>query len=136
MSVNNTLEERGSRYGKFADHAVIAQGIQDAMRKAPKWDQLDADMKQALSVIADKIARILNGDPFYGDNWHDVQGYAKLIEDRINMIVDEPDTLFEEPSEVPDASWRNPNITSADWALINGNGKAADNANGHIAYQD
>ena len=105
MSVNNTLEERGSRYGKFADHAVIAQGIQDTMRKAPKWDQLDADMKQALSVIADKIARILNGDPFYGDNWHDIQGYSKLIEDRINMISDEPESLYEEPSETPDATW-------------------------------
>ncbi len=33
-------------------------------------------------VIADKIARILNGDPNYKDNWHDIQGYAKLAEDR------------------------------------------------------
>ncbi len=108
MSVTNTLEERGSRYGAFADHAIIAQGIQDTMRAAPKWDHLDADMKQALSVIADKIARILNGDPFYHDNWHDIQGYAKLIEDRIHMIVDEPEALYpvnEEPSETPDAPW-------------------------------
>ena len=112
MSVNKTLEERGSRYGAFADHAKIAQGIQDTMRAAPKWDQLDPDMKQALSVIADKIARILNGDPFYGDNWHDLQGYAKLIEDRINMLLDEPATLFEEPSENPDRF--NSSVTSRD----------------------
>lgn len=32
--------------------------------------------------IADKIARILNGDPEYRDNWHDIAGYAKLAEDR------------------------------------------------------
>ena len=102
MSVSKTLEERGSRYGAFADHAKIAQGIQDIMRIAPKWDQLDSDMKQALSVIADKIARILNGDPFYVDNWHDIQGYAKLIEDRVNMIIDINPTLYEEPSENPD----------------------------------
>ena len=102
MSVSKTLEERGSQYGAFADHAKIAQGIQDIMRIAPKWDQLDSDMKQALSVIADKIARILNGDPFYVDNWHDIQGYAKLIEDRVNMIIDINPTLYEEPSENPD----------------------------------
>lgn len=96
-TVTKTLEERGSRYGQFSDHARIAQGVQDVMRAAPKWAQLDQDMKQALSVIADKIARILNGDPFYGDNWHDIQGYAKLIEDRINMIpTEQPVTMYEE----------------------------------------
>lgn len=95
MTVTKTLAERGSRYGAFADHAKIAQGIQDTMRNAPKWDDLDPDMKQALSVIADKIARILNGDPFYGDNWHDIQGYAKLIEDRIEMIPEKDESLYD-----------------------------------------
>jgi len=100
-AVANTLAERGSRYGEFKDHAKIAQGLQDTMRAAPRWILLDQDMKQALSVIADKIARILNGDPFYGDNWHDIQGYAKLIEDRLNMLDNEPATLY--PSEPEDA---------------------------------
>ena len=102
MTVTKTLAERGSRYGAFADHAKIAQGIQDTMRNAPKWDELDPDMKQALSVIADKIARILNGDPFYGDNWHDIQGYAKLIEDRIEMIPEKDESLYDTaPSSCP-----------------------------------
>lgn len=101
MSVNNTLEQRGSRYGRFADHARIAQSIQDTMRAAPRWEELDHDMKQALSVIADKIARILNGDPYYTDNWHDIQGYAKLIEDRIEMIPSNEQELFEK-----DGSWQ------------------------------
>ena len=100
MSVNKTLEERGSRYGQFADHARIAQGVQDVMRAAPKWNDLDPDMKQALTVIADKIGRILNGDPFYVDNWHDIQGYAKLIEDRINMIAPADNTLYDSVDEV------------------------------------
>lgn len=102
MTVANTLAERGSRYGEFADHARIAQGLQDVLRAAPKWDRLDPDMKQSLTVMCDKFARILNGDPFYGDNWHDIQGYAKLIEDRINMIPSpEPLSLYQEPVEVP-----------------------------------
>lgn len=98
MSIEKTLAERGSRYGTFADHAVISQGIQDVMRNTRNWNTLDYDMKQALSTIADKIARILNGDPYYIDNWHDIIGYSKLIEDRLNMIVENDDTLFEEPN--------------------------------------
>jgi len=82
--ITATLNERGSRYGVFAEHAYIAQSIQNVMRAAPGWARLSCDEAQALTVIADKIARILNGDPHYTDNWHDIQGYAKLVEDRLN----------------------------------------------------
>lgn len=94
--INKTLEERGSRYGDFTDHAAVAQALQNVMRNAyaPEkdgpakatnlWDKLPDTQKQALTVIADKIARILTGDPNYADNWHDIQGYAKLVEDRLN----------------------------------------------------
>lgn len=82
--VETTLQERGSRYGSFREHAEIAQDLQDVMRIPEGWTRLAPDQKQALTVIADKIARILNGDPNYSDNWHDIQGYAKLVEDRLN----------------------------------------------------
>lgn len=83
-AVNDTLQERGSRYGDFTDHARIAQQLQDVMRSHQfGWAGLDPVKRQALSVIADKIARILNGDPEYGDNWHDIQGYARLVEERL-----------------------------------------------------
>lgn len=89
MDIETTLEERGSRYGDFTDHAAICQRLQDVMRSTTNanptgrgWENLSDDKKQALTVIADKIARILSGDPEYKDNWHDIQGYAKLAEDR------------------------------------------------------
>lgn len=82
-SIDKTLAERGSRYGDFTQHAEIAQDIQDAMRKNPRWGCLRPTQKQALTVIADKIARIISGYPDYADNWHDIQGYAKLVEDRL-----------------------------------------------------
>ena len=81
--LNETLKERGNRYGDFSDHAVIAQNIQNVMRAGDGWVRLDAVKRQALTVIADKIARILSGDPEYSDNWHDIQGYAKLVEERL-----------------------------------------------------
>ena len=83
MSVESTLAERGGRYGDFSHHAEIAQDLQDTMRRNKGWGSLNAAQKQALTVIADKIARILSGDPNYVDNWHDIQGYAKLVEDRL-----------------------------------------------------
>lgn len=82
MSVDETLAERGARYGDFADHARMAQRIQRAMHTAG-WESLPDMHRQALTVIADKIARVLTGDPNYPDNWHDIQGYAKLVEDRL-----------------------------------------------------
>jgi hypothetical protein len=82
-TVQETLNERGARYGDFADHAAIAQSLQDAMRGTPGWLKLPAMHKQALTTIADKIARVLNGDPNYADNWHDIQGYARLVEERL-----------------------------------------------------
>ena len=93
MSIDDTLAERGSRYGDFTDHAELAQRFQDVMR-GPRtssvkhgWDRLSDIQKQALTVIADKIARILTGDPNYVDNWHDIQGYSKLVEDRLPKLV-------------------------------------------------
>lgn len=86
MSVENTLKERGARYGSFAEHAKIAQGIQDAYRVIPaRWDKLPPVLKQGLTTIADKIARMLNGDHMYEDNVHDIIGYAKLMEDWIKL---------------------------------------------------
>jgi hypothetical protein len=93
MSIEATLEERGKRYGQFEHHAQIAQNLQDAMRLTDGWSGLAPDQKQALTVIADKIARMLNGDPTYLDNWHDIIGYAKLVETR--MIRDQS------PKEAP-----------------------------------
>lgn len=81
-TVSETLKERGNRYGDFSNHAEIAQSLQDFFRSLEGWKRLDANKRQALTVIADKIARIFNGDPEYKDNWHDIQGYAKLVEDR------------------------------------------------------
>lgn len=80
MNVDNTLEERGKRYGDFAGHARISQNIKKAMRYSPNWEDLSDDKKEALEMVAHKIGRILNGDPEYADSWHDIIGYTRLVE--------------------------------------------------------
>lgn len=85
MSVDRTLEERGARYGTFMDHATIAQALQDVMRSNTNWNHLLPDERQALTTIADKIARILNAPigTLYSDSWHDLAGYALLVDKRL-----------------------------------------------------
>jgi hypothetical protein len=82
-----TLAERGKRYGAFTGHAEVAQALKDTMRAHPNHHDLAPDQKEALDMIQHKIARILNGDPDYADSWHDIAGYAKLVEDRLNSAV-------------------------------------------------
>lgn len=83
MNINDTLQERGKRYGEFSDHAFISQNLKGYMTSNAGWNRLDADQAEALEMIAHKIARILNGDPNYDDSWHDIAGYATLVADRL-----------------------------------------------------
>lgn len=80
--IESTLSQRGARYGDFTENAKLSQAIKEVMYKAPFNEKLNAVHKEALEVIVQKISRILNGDPDYKDNWHDIAGYAKLAEDR------------------------------------------------------
>lgn len=79
-SVAATLKQRGKRYGDFKEHARITQNIKAAMRDSPNWEELPPEMKESLEMQAHKIGRILNGDPTYADSWHDIGGYAQLVE--------------------------------------------------------
>lgn len=88
MSVEKTLEERGARYGSFMEHARIAQALQDVMRSNTNWEYLAPDERQALTTIADKIARILNAPAgtVYSDSFHDIAGYALLVDKRLKQL--------------------------------------------------
>lgn len=83
--IDETLKERGAKYGEFADHARIAQELKLTMRKQMVWQSMLPMHKEALDMIAHKIARILNGDPNFHDSWHDIVGYAKLVADRLEV---------------------------------------------------
>ena len=86
MSVEQTLAERGSRYGDFATHAGISQSLKEVMVATPQWGEMPTYQREALEMIAHKIARILNGDPNYADNWHDIAGYAQLVEKELSRV--------------------------------------------------
>lgn len=81
--IDQVLEERGSRYGEFKNHAEIAQSLKNQIHFYDGWHKLTPDMREALEMICHKMARILNGDPNYADSWTDIAGYATLVEKRL-----------------------------------------------------
>jgi hypothetical protein len=85
--INSTINERGNNYGKFKDGADIMQELKSVMRSTPNWHKLTPSQRESLEMIQHKIGRILNGNPSYTDSWHDIQGYAKLVEDELNGEV-------------------------------------------------
>ena len=85
-NIQDTLNERGTRYGDFKNHANISQEIQTAIGKGfimrgdgITFDDIPAYQLEALTMIANKIGRIVNGDLSYDDSWRDIAGYATLV---------------------------------------------------------
>lgn len=90
-AVSQTIRNRDSIYGGFQNVSDLEQELKDVIRNHPKYDMLSSDKKCAIDMIVHKTARIICGDSNYRDNWHDIQGYAKLAHDLcspINMHAD------------------------------------------------
>ena len=88
------LRERGKTYGPFERHASISQAIKKAIFLYGYGMPigLTPDQKEALEMIAHKIARIANGNPNHIDNWDDIAGYATLVADELRRVSDEAPT--------------------------------------------
>ena len=103
MSVHSILAQRGARYGNFidqAEHCLIIKGTIYSLMGIEKVQTLKSDQIEAISNIANKLARITNGDPHYHDSWQDIAGYAQLVADR--LIADEKAPVkVEAPAEAP-----------------------------------
>lgn len=81
-SIDATLAERQSTYGSFEDVAFVTENIISILKKC-NYDSMPHTHRMAMYMIASKIARIVNGDFNHLDSWHDIGGYAKLIENLI-----------------------------------------------------
>ena len=81
--IDATLAERDGNYGSFDGHAAIAQALKAVMQTSENWSDMTDDKKEALEMIQHKIGRILNGNAEYKDSWHDIVGYAKLVDDSL-----------------------------------------------------
>ena len=83
MTVQKILVERGSRYGAFIDNATIAQKMKVDAKWGLAWEDMEPDAQEAIDMICTKISRIVTADWRYVDNWRDIEGFAKLVADRL-----------------------------------------------------
>lgn len=93
MTIKKVLDDREKRYGQYQVVSKISQELKYIMQYSPNYATMPDYMKESLDLIANKLARILNGDPLYDDSWRDISGYCTLvlmeIEDMENRV--EPD---------------------------------------------
>ena len=95
-TVDQTLEERGQRYGRFIDVATTTQLIKAVMAESENWEGMSMGKREALDMIASKIGRILNGDSSHADSWHDISGYARLVEQDLNESLTQSGCEYDE----------------------------------------
>lgn len=78
--MDDIINERQKTHGDYYLTAGTAQELKDVMRRGKNWETLDDMQREALEMIATKIARTLSGNPHEPDHWRDIAGYAELIE--------------------------------------------------------
>lgn len=79
--VDATLSQRQKTHGEFSDHARIAQELKGCL--IPVRGELPDMHREALDMICHKMARILAGNSNEPDHWHDIAGYATLVEKEV-----------------------------------------------------
>ena len=82
IDLEETLKERGARYGDFTDNAWLAQALKGIIRQGAGYGRLRPVHKEALDQICSKMSRIVTASPEYRDNWDDIAGYATITSKR------------------------------------------------------
>jgi len=78
--INDILAERDATYGDFEEVSRISQHLKTGMQSGISYNKMPQIQQEALDMIANKLARICNGDSSYLDSWHDIIGYVTLVE--------------------------------------------------------
>ena len=72
-----TIPNRDHQHGGMEAVGQLAQNLKGALRTGDNWHRLTPGEREALDMVAHKIARILSGaDPHHEDSWLDLAGYA------------------------------------------------------------
>jgi len=80
LTIEGTLAQRQRTYGDYKDVAHMAQELKKVVRSLRgNWHDMSPPMQESVDMICNKLARILNGNPYYADSWHDISGYATLV---------------------------------------------------------
>mgnify|MGYP006282162271 CR=1 FL=1 len=93
LMIQDTLKKREETHGDYVEVSRIIRDLVDIMEYSKNWNDLYPFQKDALYLIAVKIARMLEGDYTATEHPHDIAGYATLMEvllDRFAPKVSDP----------------------------------------------
>ena len=74
--MNKLLEERKKTHGDFKVNAAVCQDLKKILHRNVLIGYIE---KEALDNIAQKLARIVAGNPQEPDHWRDICGYSQLV---------------------------------------------------------
>lgn len=86
--LNKTLADRQKTHGDFQQVAKVAESLMNNI----EFQRLSVTQSFAVRMIVGKLARIVCGNPNEPDHWHDIAGYAKLVEDELTGSGNEKET--------------------------------------------
>lgn len=87
MAVQDTLISRNGVHGNFKENAECASAIKQVFAQSPNWLLLPHIQREALVMIVTKLSRILTGNNNHSDHWHDIAGYATLVEWELTHVT-------------------------------------------------
>ena len=103
----NIINERAKTHGDYKSTAAWSQSLKDMFRSSGNWNTMTDGQKEALEMIAVKLARLLNGNPQFPDHWDDLAGYGQLGAASIEsgerpsqLVADLAQALAAPPSDV------------------------------------
>jgi hypothetical protein len=88
VNIDDTIAERTRTHGPFADVAQVSQDMKTLLGSTQGWLRLTPIQRESMEMILHKIARILSGDPGFTEHWHDLAGYATLVEKELNRCAE------------------------------------------------
>ncbi|MDY0460233.1 DUF6378 domain-containing protein [Pasteurella multocida] len=74
--IKEVLDERETTHGDFHAGAMDFKELMNVINGGKS--NMDSSQYYALTMIATKIVRIVNGNPHEVDHWRDIVGYATL----------------------------------------------------------
>lgn len=80
--LDKTLSQRGPIYGPYGDQIKVRRDLLEVMKKAYKKQngkRMPKVYREYIWDLVNKMSRIATS-PNHIDSWHDIQGYAKLVE--------------------------------------------------------
>jgi pyridoxal biosynthesis lyase PdxS len=82
--IETTLDERGRTHGDFYRNAALSQALKCDIADSCET-VLPADVAEALDMICLKISRIVTGNHNAIDHWRDIEGYAALVRNKLEV---------------------------------------------------